>query len=407
MRATGTDARRGGCGPVTGRGTEAGADRSEGLVGVAVDAVGVGAVEGQAGEELGGHASALAGVVGAAGRARAGAGGLAELGEQLGLAPHVREAARVADVAGQELVVDDERAGVDIADGVDEAHDPPSAAQVQPRQVRVTGLGGEGVEVEERIAGEHVGVVEDPAEHLALLRVGEAQVVVAVDAATRRAQAGDAQLGAVVIGQRLELVELVDVVAGADDRDLEVLEADVAQVPHGLERLGVGALATDGVVDVGGHAVEADLDVEVGQLDQALGGGAVEVGAVGGELHAHAVGDGVLDDLEEVATEHGLATADVHVEDLQRRQLVDQVLGLGGVELVGVAAPRAGQAVHAGQVAGVGELPGEADGGVEALLELLGERWCAGDGGHAVSRIGGTSWRSTTPDSCNDANAVT
>ncbi len=257
--------------------------------------------------------------------------------------------------------------------------------------------------MEERVAGEHVGVVEDPVEDLALLGVGEAQVVVAVHAAARGTQAGDAQLGAVVIGERLELVELVDVVAGTHDRDLEVLEAHVAQVAHRLDRLGVGALAANRVVHLGRHSVEADLDVEVWQLDEALGGGPVEVGAVGGELHADAVGDGVLDDLEEVLAQHRLAAADVDVEDLQRGQLVDEVLGLGGAELLGIPATGARQAVHAGQVAGVGELPGEADGRVETALELLDQRRGLRDGAHAA----GSSRGSTTPDSQSEARAVT
>jgi hypothetical protein len=54
-------------------------------------------------------------------------------------------------VAGLELVVDDERAGVHVADGIDQAHDAAGAAQVEPGQ-RVA----ERVEVEERVAGEHL-----------------------------------------------------------------------------------------------------------------------------------------------------------------------------------------------------------------------------------------------------------
>ena len=57
----------------------------------------------------------------------------AQLGEQLRLAPDAGEATRVAQVAGEELVVDRERAGVHVADRVDQAHDPAGPAQVQAR----------------------------------------------------------------------------------------------------------------------------------------------------------------------------------------------------------------------------------------------------------------------------------
>ena len=84
--------------------------------------------------------------------------------------------------------------------------------------------------MEERVAGEHVVAVgEQPVVDLALLGVGRVQVVPGVGAAAGRAQAGDPQLRAVRVGQRLELVELVDVVAGDDDRDLERAEAGVAR----------------------------------------------------------------------------------------------------------------------------------------------------------------------------------
>ena len=61
--------------------------------------------------------------------------------------------------------MDHERAGVDVADRVDEAHHPAGAAHVQPGQ-RLA----EGVQVEERVAGEHVVAVgQQPPVDLALL----------------------------------------------------------------------------------------------------------------------------------------------------------------------------------------------------------------------------------------------
>ena len=84
-------------------------------------------------EELRRHAAAAAGVVHAARPARAGRLRLAQREEQIRLAPHVREAL-LAHVPRQERLVDRERARVHVADRVDQAHDPPRAAQVQARQ---------------------------------------------------------------------------------------------------------------------------------------------------------------------------------------------------------------------------------------------------------------------------------
>ena len=118
-------------------------------------------------------------------------------------------------------------------------------------------------------------------------------------------------------------------------------------------------------------AVEADLDVEVVHLGQALRLGGVDERAVRGELHADAEADRVLEQLEEVAADHRFAAADVDVEHLQGLQLVEHGLGFVGGQLARVAAPRRRQAVDALEVAGVRELPGETDGGVEAALQLL------------------------------------
>src|SRR5262249_10864435 len=77
---------------------------------VALHALGVRAVERQAGEELGRHAASPALVVVPAGPARSPVAWLAEPLEEGRLAPDGLEAARVADVAGQERGVDRERA---------------------------------------------------------------------------------------------------------------------------------------------------------------------------------------------------------------------------------------------------------------------------------------------------------
>ena len=200
------------------------------------------------------------------------------------------------------------------------------------------------------------------------------QLVPRVDAAARGAEAGEAQLGAVLVGQGLVGVDLVDVLAGHDHRELELRVARRLQVVHGLAHAGVGALAADEVVGLLVDAVERDLDVDVVHRRQALGVLGGDATAVGRELHADALLDAVLDDLEEVGPQHGLAAADVHVEHLHLGSWSTMPFISSVRELAGVAAARAGEAVDALEVAGVGPLPGEADGGVEALGQLVGER---------------------------------
>src|SRR5690606_31272375 len=113
---------------------------------------------------------------------------------------------------------------------------------------------------------------------------------------------------------------------------------------------GEGALAADGVVHLGGGAVEADLHVDVVARGEPLGHLGGDPAAVGRELHADLVGGGVVDELPEVGSDRRLAAADVHVEDLHGGELVDDGLGLGGGQLAGVAPPRAREAVGARQV---------------------------------------------------------
>ena len=231
--------------------------------------------------------------------------------------------------------MDHEGAGIDVADRVDQADDPPGAAHVEPGQ-RLT----EGVEVEERVAGKYLrSVGEEPAVDLHLLIARRPQLGPRVGPAARRPQPGDAQLRAVGVRQRLELVELVDVVAGHYHGDLERPEPGVAQRVHRPPRGGVRTATAHRVIRRGIDAVEADLHVEVVHRRQAVGGGGVEERAVGRELDADPVADGVVDELEEVAPDHRLAAADVDVEHLQPLQLVEHALGLGGRQLAGIAPP--------------------------------------------------------------------
>ena len=101
--------------------------------------------------------------------------------------PDGREASGVAHVAGQKLAVDDEGAGVHVADGVDQADDPTRPAEVQA--VERLPQGGQ---VEERVTGQHAGALDQPVVERALLRRGGMQGVPGVDGPSRGPQAGQA-----------------------------------------------------------------------------------------------------------------------------------------------------------------------------------------------------------------------
>ena len=324
----------------------------------------------------------------AAGVAGAAAVRAAQRAEQLGLPPDRGEPARVADVAGPERVVDGERAGVHVADRVDQADHPAGTAQVEAGH-----LLPERGEVEERVAGQHaLAVRHQPVVQLALLRRGGVQLVPDVGAPTGRAQPGQPELGAVPVGDRLEGVQLAEVVPGGHDRELEPGEPGVGQVLHRGHGDVVGARPADRVVHLRRRAVEGELHVDVVARRQPGRGRPVDPDAVGGELHPDPVLGGVVDQLPEVRADGRFAATDVDVEDLHPLQLVDHRLALGGAQLARVPPAGAGQAVHAGQVAGVGELPGQADRRVQAELEQVDQPRCGG-GRHQrlPQRLRGTS----------------
>src|SRR4029079_13967881 len=92
-------------------------------------------------------------------------------------------------------------------------------------------------EREERVTRQHLlAVGKEPLVQLTLLAGGRMQVVPDIGAAGRRAQPRDPQLGAEGVGNLLEGVELRDVLAGDDYRDLESLEAGRGQVAHRGQR---------------------------------------------------------------------------------------------------------------------------------------------------------------------------
>ena len=227
--------------------------------------------------------------------------------------------------------------------------------------------------MEERIAGEHVGVIHEPVVELTLLLVGGMERFPRVGATARRAKAGQSELGAVVVGHRLELVDLRDVVAGHHHRDLETLEPGSLKVLHRLHGRGERTFPADMIVGVGVGSVDRDLHIDVVRFGELLRHLGIDARTVGGELHADAVVDGVADEMPEVLANRGFAATDIDVEDLHPLQFVDDGLALLGREFARVTATRRRQAVHALQVAGVGEFPRETDRGVEPPLHLFGE----------------------------------
>ncbi len=83
------------------------------------------------------------------------------------------------------------------------------------------------------------------------------------------------------------------------------------------------------------------------------------------------MGGGVVDEFPKVRPHGGFAAADVDVEHLHALELVDDVFALLRRQLARVALAGRGQAMHARQVAGVGEFPRQADRRVQTMLELL------------------------------------
>ncbi len=361
----------------------------EGRRAITLHALRVRPVGGQAGEELRRHAAAAARIVMRTRRAGATAGGLAQLPEQRRLLPHGRETAVGDDVSGVEAVVDGERAGVDVTHRVDQAHHPARATHVQPGQ-RLT----EGRQVEERVAGEHtVAVAQQPFVEFALLFGQRVQLVPHIRAASGRTQPGQPQGGAVAVGDLPELVELGDIVPGRHHRQLGILESGRRKVFQRPDGHVVGAGAAHRVVDGGIGAVERDLHVHIVAGGQPRGDLRRDPDAVGGELDSHLVRGGVIDQLPEVRPHSRFAAADIDVEDLHALELVDERLALFGAQLARIAPPRRRQAVHAGQIARVGEFPGQADRRGQAGFEAIHQPHGAVVGGRERHRFRGRGQR--------------
>ena len=96
-----------------------------------VDTLRIGSIERDSSEELCRHTTTLAGIELAARRARASRLRLTKLGEQIALLPDVLEATAGEDRTRLEIVVKNERTGVDVPKWVDQADHSASPAQVE------------------------------------------------------------------------------------------------------------------------------------------------------------------------------------------------------------------------------------------------------------------------------------
>ena len=119
------------------------------------------------------------------------------------------------------------------------------------------------------------------------------------------------------------------------------------------------------VVGRGIRPVDRDLDVHIVHPGELSGPARVDGRPVRRELDPDSLLDAVGHEVVEVRADGRLAAADVDIEDLHRRQLVHDAHRLGGRQLRRVPLSRGGQAVDAGEVATVGQLPRQADRGIE------------------------------------------
>ena len=147
-------------------------------------------------------------------------------------------------------------------------------------------------------------------------------------------------MSAEAVGEGEQAIELVDVVAGDHDGEFEVAHTGVGEPSCRPDRRFVGAGAAHRVVGVGIEPIDADLHVEVVHRGDPLRGGFVDERAVRGELHADTVGGRVFDNGEEVAADHRLPAADVHVEHPEFSQFVDEGDRLRGAQFSRIAPPR-------------------------------------------------------------------
>lgn len=79
----------------------------------------------------------------------------------------------------------------------------------------------------------------------------------------------------------------------------------------------------------------------------------------------------MFNNFEEVTANHWFATTDVDVKHLQRCKFIKNGFRLFSGQFAVIALSTTGQAMHARQVACVGQFPCKTDGGIKSLLHLL------------------------------------
>ncbi len=300
-------------------------------------------------EPLGGGAAAVTGVVLAAAAAGA-AAHVAIEGEEGRAAPDVLETVLV-QVARLEFGGLEEGAGVDLAFGTDAAGGGGSAAHVEARQ-----LVAEGVEVEERVGGQHVGMLSKPVGEGAVLLARGVQFSPYILPAARGAQARHAQFGVEAGGNLVEAVQFGEAVARQDavDGQAQVFGGQAFQAAHGALE---DALAPDTVVGGGSATVKADLEIDRIERGQAAGAFLRDERAICADAHHQAALLAAFQHLPDAGIDKRLPSAKVDLKDLHLGQLVHQRQRLLRRQLARATFPRCREAMHAGDVAGGGDLP--------------------------------------------------
>ncbi len=163
-------------------------------------------------EPFGGGAAAVADAVLAAGAAGA-AAHVAIESEEGGIAPDVLKAV-VVEIACLKFWSLEEGAGVDLAFGTDAAGGGGRAAHIESGQ-----LVAKGVEVEERIGGQHIRMRAEPISKFFILFTCRVQFVPHLLTSPRGAQACDAQFGIETGGNLIQAVQFGETVARQDAVD--------------------------------------------------------------------------------------------------------------------------------------------------------------------------------------------
>src|SRR5579871_3693456 len=157
-------------------------------------------------EPLGSWAAAVTGVVLATAGAGAAAHAPVEV-EEGGTAPDVLKAV-VMQVASLEFGSLEKGAGVDFAFGADAACGGGRTAHIESGQLLT-----EGVEVKERVGGQHVRVLAEPVREVAVLLTRRVQFSPHILATPGGTQARHAQFGVVVGGDLVEAIQFREAVA--------------------------------------------------------------------------------------------------------------------------------------------------------------------------------------------------